>query len=773
LTGEENLFLRGDGTWANPTTGGDNWGSQVAQTAGFIGGDGTGPSPISLIQNGAADGQGLIYDSGAGEWTARAQLDSQALSLAGNTLSLTNGGSVDLSGYVNTDTQDLSFAGTTLSLTDGGSVDLSSLQDGTGTDDQDLTLTGNTLSIESGNSVDLSGYLDNTDTQDLSLAGNILSLTNGGSVDLSGIGGSGSEQTLSFTGTTLTISGTGGNSVNLSSLLDNTDSQTLSLSGDVVSLTNGGSVDLSDVNRQFITVDFTGSFLTFSLSEGNTTNVNLFTDDTMDGGGSSGNRLRVDTNEIATQYDLTQITATATADNGLTIAGNGDVELGGTLIKDTEIELDRNQLILSSDIPFGFSTDTLLSFRTPRNDAQITKHFIAMNFGANVAGFAEQDGNFTFFNTVATEGLGYADDYFDSTPVANLKDRQIPDIQTVERMITDQVGGGNGAFAENADTIRQSTNSSFDFVFGSQDFESNAIEENVIMFDKSKGAFFAGRRSDTTATDAFRGFHSINLGRDNIASGFTSSVTGGNLNKATGNDSHVSGGNNNIASGFFSTIGGGAFNENAGFYGVISGGRENENLGSYSAITGGRQNKIQGKGQYVTVFSGQYAEASLFGSLNNSSGRFQADSVGQAQFIMVTVMGESTGGSDYKLYIDNISEVLEMPDNTAWGGHAICTFVTVDPGTGNDTEVGDVNVDELTIRAENINGVITSTYSIVGGSGLLDDADGDLVTAGFYVNNNSTLDAIELIASPPSGFNSSYKSRASCNLQINQVKFND
>ncbi|QQS59860.1 hypothetical protein IPN35_03255 [Candidatus Peregrinibacteria bacterium] len=38
----------------------------------------------------------------------------------------------------------------------------------TGTDDQTLDLTGNTLSIEDGNSVDLSSYLDNTDDQTLS-----------------------------------------------------------------------------------------------------------------------------------------------------------------------------------------------------------------------------------------------------------------------------------------------------------------------------------------------------------------------------------------------------------------------------------------------------------------------------------------------------------------------------------------------------------------------------------------------------------------------------
>ncbi|MCO5726084.1 hypothetical protein NG653_14610, partial [Robiginitalea sp. 2V75] len=61
------------------------------------------------------------------------------------------------------------------------------------TDDQGLSLSGNTLTLEDGGSVDLTPYLDNTDDQqitDFSLTGNTLTLTleNGGTqdVDLSG-----------------------------------------------------------------------------------------------------------------------------------------------------------------------------------------------------------------------------------------------------------------------------------------------------------------------------------------------------------------------------------------------------------------------------------------------------------------------------------------------------------------------------------------------------------------------------------------------------------
>jgi|GEM_PF-490794 len=104
--------------------------------------------------------------------------DDQQLSLAGNSLDLEDGGSVDLSGYLdNTDNQNIAgsgLAGTDLTIGISGgtsqTVDLSSLSN-SGTDDQQLSLAGNSLDLEDGGSVDLSGYLDNTDNQNISGSG--------------------------------------------------------------------------------------------------------------------------------------------------------------------------------------------------------------------------------------------------------------------------------------------------------------------------------------------------------------------------------------------------------------------------------------------------------------------------------------------------------------------------------------------------------------------------------------------------------------------------
>lgn len=149
--------------------------------------------------------------------------DDQDLTLSGNTLSIEDGNSVSLAGYVNTDDQNLTLSSNNLSIEDGNSVDLSGYLDNT--DDQNLTLSANDLIIEDGNSVDLSGFLDNTDDQNLSLVGNDLGIEDGNTVDLSGYLDNTDDQNLSLSGNTLSIED--GNNVDLSGYLDNTDNQTL------------------------------------------------------------------------------------------------------------------------------------------------------------------------------------------------------------------------------------------------------------------------------------------------------------------------------------------------------------------------------------------------------------------------------------------------------------------------------------------------------------------------------------------------------------------
>jgi len=168
------------------TTGGDNWGAQVASTDATLSGDGSSSAPLSVV----------------GDLT-----DDQNLTLAANSLSIDNGNAVDLSAYLdNTDAQSLSFSGTSLSISNGNTVDLSSLQDGVNDADADptneyntnLLLSGTTLNLIDGGgtlTADLSSLQDGVNDADadptneiqtLAIAGNLLSISGGNTVTIAG-----------------------------------------------------------------------------------------------------------------------------------------------------------------------------------------------------------------------------------------------------------------------------------------------------------------------------------------------------------------------------------------------------------------------------------------------------------------------------------------------------------------------------------------------------------------------------------------------------------
>ena len=104
--------------------------------------------------------------------------DSQAITLSGNVLTLQNGGSVDLSKYVDNTSQTLSFAGDILTLSNGGTVDLSKY---TNTDSQRLSIVGNTISLTNGGSIALPTYTDTNKTyaasNGLTLAGTVFGIS--------------------------------------------------------------------------------------------------------------------------------------------------------------------------------------------------------------------------------------------------------------------------------------------------------------------------------------------------------------------------------------------------------------------------------------------------------------------------------------------------------------------------------------------------------------------------------------------------------------------
>jgi hypothetical protein len=172
-----------------------------------------------LNTSGASSGQVLTWNGSDYAWTAKTtdtDTDTQDLSISGNVISLTNGGSVDLTTALagaggGTDSQDLTISGNVISLTgQSGNVDLTSALGavaGTYNDasvNSHLNVSGASAGQVLGwNGSDFAWVTDN-DAQTLSWnAGtSALAVSGGNSVDLSAL-----EQTLSVSANILTISG--------------------------------------------------------------------------------------------------------------------------------------------------------------------------------------------------------------------------------------------------------------------------------------------------------------------------------------------------------------------------------------------------------------------------------------------------------------------------------------------------------------------------------------------------------------------------------------
>ncbi|SEM05408.1 hypothetical protein SAMN04488008_108141, partial [Maribacter orientalis] len=198
---------------------------------------------------------------------AAAGTDDQALTLAaGNILTLEDGGTVDLTAFLdNTDNQTIttfSLDNTTnvltLTLEDGGTqtVDFTTVLAAAGTDDQALTLAaGNILTLEDGGTVDLTAFLDNTDNQ------------------------TGAEVAITDAAGNFTSTEVEGALAELAA--GSTDDQALTLAaGNILTLEDGGTVDLSayvDTDDQNLTsaVVIANESVEIQINDGTNTTIDI------------------------------------------------------------------------------------------------------------------------------------------------------------------------------------------------------------------------------------------------------------------------------------------------------------------------------------------------------------------------------------------------------------------------------------------------------------------------------------------------------------------
>lgn len=118
-------------------------------------------------------------------------------------------------------------------------------------------------------------------------------------------------------------------------------------------------------------------------------------------------------------------------------------------------------------------------------------------------------------------------------------------------------------------------------------------EGNLIVGEKNK--WHRAANSVLLGTNNFaRGEYAFVAGKNNVANGVGTTVTGGEDNDATGHQNSVSGGTKNYAKGAFSTILGGHGNKATGEYSDITGGLHGTASGKTSTVTGGWRNQAMG-----------------------------------------------------------------------------------------------------------------------------------------------------------------------------------
>src|SRR5690606_17505921 len=271
------------------TAVGDNWGNQVVTTQGSnISGDGTTANPLTVTNN-DNDSTNELQD----------------LSIAGNTINITNGTGITLSSTTPTTNQVLTWNGTAWTAQNATSgadnwgsqvvvSDTTLIGDGTTgnplgvngvlTDNQDLSLTGNSLSLTNDPTpVDLSPFMDNTDAQTLSINANTLAISNGNSVTLpaaptytAGTGINLAGNVITNTAPDQTVALTNGTGINVTGTYPNfTINNTSPASG--INITGGGITNVTSTPPNFTistpaqTLTYTAPNLTLSNGGGTVT----------------------------------------------------------------------------------------------------------------------------------------------------------------------------------------------------------------------------------------------------------------------------------------------------------------------------------------------------------------------------------------------------------------------------------------------------------------------------------------------------------------------
>jgi len=335
---------------------------------------------------------------------------------------------------------------------------------------QQLTLTENILSLTNGGRVDLSSLkVSSTENQQLTLQNNILSLTHGGSVDLSSLVES-------------TSTGSDDNPV-----ISNTDSQTLSLNNKELSISGSNSkVDLSPINtdEQVIT--------SFAMS--GTTHIKIQLE------GDVEKTLKLPTQLVSgSDTDHQKLIL-----NGLKLSiENGNVI---SLPQSQTLSYDKNTHLLSIS-----DTESVVDLSDLNHSSNMGQTLEFTKLGTlNQTSIKLEGGN--EISLQASNGIQFH----------NTSD-SLMIIGSDQKGVFSTKKGVVSNFQGNVTTD--------DFVFGSDqlDNKTGGDDDTRIIFDKSKGAFRAGRDGKGSWNESKRGEFSVGLGYNTEAKADRSVALGNSL----------------------------------------------------------------------------------------------------------------------------------------------------------------------------------------------------------------------------------------------------
>ncbi len=225
------------------------------------------------------------------------------------------------------------------------------------------------------------------------------------------------------------------------------------------------------------------------------------------------------------------------------------------------------------------------------------------------------------------------------------------------------IHAGSAIFENYSGVVRNTgTHATDDFVFGSAQLANatGTADDARLFFDKSKGAFRAGRVEGTQWNDANVGLYSFAAGFDTIARGNLATVGGGFLNTASSDYTTISGGSANTASGDYATVAGGYMNTASNISATVTGGDGNTAAGEYS-LAAGRRAKATNAGCFVW---GDSTDADVTCNVEN---RWVARATGGVYFYttaqLATGVYVSAGGGSWVTFSDRNAKEHFAPVN--------------------------------------------------------------------------------------------------------------